>query len=103
MIFRTIEDIPYPFLHDAIFLMDKYTKGFKSVYMDPKGECAITLKGLLEDKHTLQRIMGDLDPYITSETLFSDYNPEMFLDYSWSSDYTETYIYTKKGIDYRKI
>ena len=102
-IYSKIEDIPYPFLHDACLLMDKYTEGVNRVRITDKGECCITLKGMLDDKRTLQRIMHDLDPNITSETSLNDYKPKLCVNYDWSSTYDETYIYTKDGIDYRTL
>lgn len=103
MIYRRIEDIPYPFLHDAVLLMDKYTEGVNRVRITDKGECCIVLKGMINDKSTLQRIMMDLDPNVTCETSLSDYNPKCCKDYDWSFDYTETYFYSKDNIDYRKL
>lgn len=99
MIYRRIEDIPYPFLHDAVLLIDKYTEGFKEVYIDPNGECAITLKGELK-REQIKRALFDLDPNITCESSINDYQPEGCRDFIYFKG--DTLIYTKKNIDYRK-
>lgn len=102
-IYNNIKDIPYPFLHDACLLIDRYTEGINKVRVTDNGECCVTIKGMLDDRHTLQRIMMDLDPNITSDTSLNDYNPKICVNYDWSSTYDETYIYTKENIDYRTI
>lgn len=100
MIYRHIEDIQYPFLHDAVFLMDKYTEGFKKVYIDPDGGCAITLKGELTEEQ-IKRALFDLDPNITCESSIDDYKPEYFRDFDYLKG--DTLIYTKDNIDYRTL
>ena len=100
MIYRHIEDIPYPFLHDAVLLMDKYTEGFKGVYVDPNGGCAITLKGELTGKQ-IKRALCDLDPNVTCESSIDDYKPECSRDFDYFKG--DTLIYTKENIDYRTL
>lgn len=102
--YNHIKDIPYPFLHDAVLLMDKYTEGVKRVRITNKGECCIVLKGKIEDKTTLQRILMDLDPNVTSESSLSDYSPKRWDNYDWSwHGEDETYIYSQENIDYRRL
>lgn len=100
MIYRHIEDIPYPFLHDAVLLIDKYTEGFKEVYVDPNGECEITLKGELTGEQ-IKRVLCDLDPNVTCESSIDDYKPEYLRDFDDLK--RDTLIYTKKNIDYRTL
>ena len=102
-IYNNIKDIPYPFLHDACLLIDRYTEGVNRVRITDKGECCITLKGMIDDNNLLKRVMMDLDPNVTSESSINDYKPKICENYDWSSTYSETYIYTKDNIDYRKI
>lgn len=104
MIYRDIKDIPYPFLHDAVLLMDKYTEGVLYTRVTQRGECAIKIKGELSNE-TLARCMMDLDPNITAESSLSDYNPKMYVDYDYLEDKSGivTVIYTKDNIDYRNL
>lgn len=98
-IFRTIESINYPFLHDATMICDIFTDhAFQSIYMDRSGGICLKLKGKI-DKELIKRIMCEFDPYVTSETSFDDYNPEYYEDYEYSDEYT--LFYSKEGIDYR--
>lgn len=103
MIYNNIEDIPYPFLHDACLTMDKYTKGFNRIRVDNKGECYIVLEGIIKNDTTLQRIMMELDPSVNSNSKLSDYTPEICEDFYYDYDNNQTHIYTKDNIDYRKI
>lgn len=100
MIYRRIEDIPYPFLHDAVLLMDKYTEGFKEVYVYPDGECEITLKGELTGEQ-IKRALCDLDPDVTCESSIDNYKPEYFRDFNYFKG--DTFIYTKENIDYKTL
>ena len=100
MIYRHIEDIPYPFLHDAVLLMDKYTEGFKEVGVDPNGGCAIILKGELTGEQ-IKRALFDLDPNVTCKSSIDDYKPECFRDFNYLKG--DTLIYTKENIDYRTL
>ena len=100
MIYNHIEDIPYPFLHDAVLLMDKYTEGFKEVSVNPNGGCTITLKGELTGEQ-IKRALCDLDPNITCESSIDDYKPKCFRDFNYLKG--DTLIYTKKNIDYRTL
>ena len=100
MIYIHIKDIPYPFLHDAVLLMDKYTEGFKKVYIDPDGGCAITLKGELTGEQ-IKRALCNLDPNITYKSSIDDYKPECFRDFNYLKG--DTLIYTKDNIDYRTL
>lgn len=100
MIYNHIEDIPYPFLHDAVLLMDKYTEGFKEIYIDPNGECTITLKGKLTGEQ-IKRALCDLDPNVIWESSIDDYKPKCFRDFNYLKE--DTLIYTKGNIDYRTL
>lgn len=104
MIYKNIKDIPYPFLHDAVLLMDKYTEGVIYTRMTPRGECAIKIKGELSNE-TIARCMMDLDPNVTAESSLSDYTPKMCVNYDYLEDVsgTVTVIYTKDNIDYREL
>lgn len=104
MIYRNIEDIPYPFLHDAVLLMDKFTEGIVCTRITQRGECAIKIKGELSNE-TIARCMMNLDPNVTAESSLSDYTPKMNVDYDYLEDMSGmiTVIYTKDNIDYRKI
>lgn len=102
-IYTNIKDIPYPFLHDACMLIDRYTEGVNRIRVTDKGEVCVTVKGMLDDRKTLQRIMFDLDPDVTGDSSLEDYKPEICEDYDWSHSYDETYIYTKENIDYRNL
>lgn len=100
MIYIRIEDIPYPFLHDAMLLMDKYTEGFKEVYINTDGGCTITLKGELTGEQ-IKRALCDLDPNVTCKSSIDDYKPECFRDFNYLKG--DTLIYTKENIDYRTL
>lgn len=104
MIYRDIKDIPYPFLHDAVLLMDKFTEGVIYTRITPRGECAIKIKGELPNE-TIARCMINLDLNITAESSLSDYTPEMCVDYDYLKDKSGivTVIYTKDNVDYRKL
>lgn len=102
-IYTNIKDIPYPFLHDACMLIDRYTEGVNRVRVTNNGEVCVTVKGMLDDRKTLQRAMFDLDPNVTSGSSLEDYEPKICKNYDWSSSYNETYIYTKDNIDYRNL
>lgn len=49
MIYNNFKDIPYPFLHDAIFIV--LCKGYKlrNVYMDKNGGVCLTFTEILKD------------------------------------------------------
>ena len=104
MIYNNIEDIPYPFLHDAVLLIDKYTEGVYYTRITKSGECAIKIHGELSDE-TLARCMMNLDLNVTAESSLSDYTPKMCIDYDYCGNRPEikTVIYTKDGIDYTKL
>lgn len=104
MIYRNIEDIPYPFLHDAVYLMDKYTQGVLYTRLTKGGECAIIIKGKLSDD-IIARCLNDLNPYVTSESSISDYKPLDGQNYDYTMINKEVYtvIYTENNIDYRKL
>ena len=101
-IYTNVEEIPYPFLHDACFLMDKYTEGFSKVRVTKEGECCITLNGILDDDK-LKRVLMELDHNVTSESTLDDYTPLMYENYDYSYDNKQTYIYTPEGVDYRNF
>ena len=100
MIYNSIEGIPYPFLHDAVLLMDKYTEGFKKIYMDREGGCAITLKGKLPEEQ-IKRVLADLDPNITCDSPINDYEPKYCVNYEYFKG--DTLIFTEDSIDYRTL
>lgn len=94
MIYRKLEEIPYPLLYDAVYytMYDDYT--VDSVYMDKEGSCAIRIKGNLTDKDAV-RIQQNFYPEYKS---LSEIEP----------DYTNhkngiAEVYTPDGIDYRRL
>lgn len=99
MLFKEINNIPYPFLHDAAMVISKrYT--IKHIYVDPQGELDICLEGYL-DKNQIVDVLRNLctDP----NKDFSNFEPIEYVHYSYSEDYalqSETYIYSEDGIDY---
>lgn len=100
MIYNSIEGIPYPFLHDAVLLMDKYTEGFKKIYMDREGGCAITLKGILPEEQ-IKRVLADLDPKTTCDSSINNYEPKYCVNYEYFKG--DTLIFTEDSIDYRTL
>lgn len=101
-IYRTPEKIPYSFLKDAILTIDNFVEGFTKIYMDPTGECAITYKGILS-LMDITYIINQLDPYSDKKVTILDYSntPKESTDYEYFEN--STTIYTKDGIDYRKL
>ena len=93
MTYRKLEEIPYPFLHDAVYCtMWNYT--VDSVYMDKEGGCAIRIKGNLTDEDAV-RIQQNFYP---EDKSLSEIEP----------DYTNrkngiAEVYTPDGIDYRTL
>jgi hypothetical protein len=97
MIYTDYNKIPYPYLHDAAMVISKrYT--LKSIYMDKRGEVCITLGGKLSE-NAIKDILMNLNPWDSS---IEDYALSP-LDYSYSNDMQDTYIYSADNLDYRNI
>lgn len=98
MIYTDYNKIPYPFLHDAgLVLSKRFT--LISIQMDKKGELCLGFKGKLDEK-SVKEVLKNLNPFDSTD---EDYNLEYILDYSYSDDMQDTYVYSTDGIDYRKL
>ena len=93
MIYRKLEEIHYPFLHDAVYCtMWNYT--VDSVYMDKEGSCAIRIKGNLTDEDAV-RIQQNFYP---EDKSLSEIEPDYANHKNGIAE-----IYTPDGIDYRTL
>ncbi len=97
MYYTDIATIEYPFLYDAAMVINKFAP-IKSIYMDKNGKIAFTLKGKLTDKE-VKRVLMNINPFDSCE---EDYDLTS-LNYSYSNDMQNTYVYSADGIDYRKL
>ena len=97
MVYTDYKTIPYPYLHDAALVLSKRFS-LTSICMDKKGELCLGFKGKLNENQ-VKEILKNLNPFDSTD---EDYNLEYILDYSYSDDMQETYVYTPDGIDYRK-
>lgn len=97
MIYTDYNKIPYPYLHDAAMVISK-RYALKSIHMDKRGEVCITLKGKLTE-NAIKDILMNLNPWDSS---IEDYELSP-LDYSYSNDMQDTYVYSADNIDYRNI
>lgn len=98
MIITDITKIPYSFLHKA---MQKLSEKFalKRIYVDPRGELAISFKGKLSE-NDVKEILQEITPisFVQREEplrYHQDYEQEE-TGLGWF-----TSIYSKEGIDYR--
>lgn len=98
MYYTDYNTIPYPYLHDAALVLSK-RYNLHSIYMDKQGELGITIKGKLNEKQ-VKEILKNINPFDSTD---EDYDLEYSLNYSYSDDIQETYIYSTDGIDYRKL
>lgn len=97
MIYKDYTTIPYPFLHDAALIISK-RYSLESIYMDREGGICITLKGRLSD-NAVKDILMNINPW---DFCADDYELSL-LDYSYSDDMQNTYVYSPDGIDYREL
>lgn len=97
MVYTNIKDINYPFLHDAAVVISK-RYNLNSIYMDKWGGICITLQGLLTEAQVIDVLMN-ISPW---DSCASDWALSS-LDYSYSNDIQQTYIYSPDGIDYRTL
>lgn len=98
MIFHNYSEIPYPFLHDAALVLSKRFN-LKNIYMDSHEELCLTFKGKLKEKN-IKEIFKNLNPCDSSD---EDYDLASEMDYSYSDDEQNTYIYSLNDIDYREL
>lgn len=97
MTYTDYNTIPYPYLHDAgLILSKKYS--LESIYMDNQGGICLELKGLL-NTDAVKDILKNITPWDTTD---ADYDITC-LDYSYSHDMQHTHVYSRDGIDYRKL
>lgn len=103
MYWSKIEEIDVPVLHDAALLCSMQGMKFRSLYMDPQGELAISFYGRLP----IEKIREVLIQFHENpDALYSSVNPEEHVDYIYQNDHQEGYttqIYTPDGVNYRKL
>lgn len=98
MIFTKTSSIPYSFLHDAaVVLSMRYC--LKSICMDKKGELCLEFKGKLNETQ-VKDVLKNLNPCDSTD---EDYDLEYILNYSYSDDMQDTYVYSIDDIDYRLL
>lgn len=110
----SIQDIKNPFLHDAAYVLslrenDKGEKIFKfrSLYMDPTGECAISYYGHLTEQEIKEVMLNFCYP--GEDKSYDEIHPTIWEDYEFmkgnfsKGDPDYTTIYTPDGLDYRTL
>ncbi len=98
MFYTNYNKIPYPYLHDAALVLSKRFS-LISICMDKKGEVCLSFKGKLNEKE-VKEVLKNINPFDSTD---KDYDLEYILDYSYSDDMQETYVYSTDGIDYRNL
>lgn len=99
MVFHNIEDVKYPFLHNALSIIAKMHT-VKSIYLDPNGELCLTIVGKLSANAVRFILLHILAPW---DLGVENREPSAPLDFSYSDDMLLTYIYSPEGIDYRNL
>ena len=98
MTFTDYNAIPYPYLHDAGYILSR-RYNLESIYMDKRGELSITFKGKLSE-NAVKDILQNITPNdICKDDIALEYN----LSHSYSDDMQKTYVYSPDGIDYREL
>lgn len=98
MFYTDYNKIPYPYLHDAALVLSKRFS-LTSICMNKNGEVCLSFKGKLNEKE-VKEVLKNINPFDSSD---EDYDLEYILDYSYSDDMQETYVYSTDGIDYRNL
>ena len=108
-----IKDIENPFLRSAAQVLSYRTnaKGeklynFRSLYMDPSGECAISYYGYLTEEQIKEVMINYCYPY--EDKCYDEVYPEKGVDYNYNelddaAGKPFTIIYTPDGFDYRTL
>lgn len=97
------EELPEK-LHDAVLLCELMGMKWTSLYMDPKGELAISFEGKLLEEQIRNVQMHFLD-IVYNDTNMSRVKTEEFKDYIYLGNKQEgqrTVVYTPDGINYKK-
>lgn len=92
--------IEYPKFHDAILLCEYMGLQWKSLYMDNKGELAITFEGKLNEEQVKTVLMHFKD-ILDGDTDVEKISCEYLKDYEYDDETTR--IFTPDGYDYRNI
>ena len=103
----TIQDIEIPFLHDAALACELKGFKFRSLYMDPTGECAISYYGHLTEQQIKEVIINFCYP--GEDKSYDEVHPEYLKDYTYENGHHSngekeyTIIYTPDDLDYRTL
>jgi hypothetical protein len=109
-----ISDIEIPYLHNAAYVLSlrEDTKGnkiykFRSLHVDPCGECAISYYGKLSEQQ-IKEIMINFC-YPMEDKCYDEITPKYNIDYCYQNGHHAngedefTIIFTPDGLDYTKI
>lgn len=99
------KDIKYPFLHDAMYLIEKWddTKSVNSIYVDNKGEACIEFDSILSHD-SIVRVLAEFypNPNIFAYKTFEEVIDAVpYENYEYDFDNNKTKIYTYNGFDVR--
>ena len=97
MIIRKLQEIANNSLYDAILLAESRSFPFKSIYIDPNGECAITFKGHIPER-IIQEFFFDINPNINCDSTIDNEEVIYNVDFTYYNSTTE--IYTREGWKY---
>lgn len=93
-----------PRFHDAVLMCELMGMRWTSLYMDSKGELAISFDGILSEEQIRNVQMHFLD-IVYNDTNMSRVKTEEFKDYIYLGNKQEgqrTVVYTPDGINYKK-
>lgn len=96
MIYRKVEEIKYPMLHDAVLILVLRKFPFVSMYMDKTGEVCVKLSGKLSVDEVKEVILNLYPMDLERDKMRVVYD----VDYSYDDGYT--LVYSPDGVDLRR-
>lgn len=103
MTYRNYQDITFPFLHDAVYCIQRIFNTFRSCYMDRNGGVCLRFAGELTVEQ-IQQVLFELHyfgPYSASPDGPAAEIAIRCRDYDWSDG--RTLVYSRPWVDYRKL